>query len=100
MPQKRSRAIREKVGPDDVGTTVDAYDASFGLAFVGSFPKEDEGPNEEDALVHICMVVGQHYQTTRRILARCERAGITAIVHAMPTCVACIGRVYERNLPL
>jgi hypothetical protein len=46
------------MGPGDTGTTVDAYETNFGLVFVGSF---DATEDDEDPLVHICMVVGQHY---------------------------------------
>ena len=76
--------------------TIDAYESNFGFAFYGSF---DANEDEEDPLVHICMVVGQRYQLTRRVLARCERDHVRAVVHAVPTCVACIARVYERTLP-
>jgi hypothetical protein len=84
----------------ELGDAVDAYDVHFGVVFIGSFDANSEEGEEKDPVSHLCMVVGQHYQKTRRVHARCERGQVHAIVRAYVTCFQCLAYKQERNMPL
>ncbi len=79
----------------DAESRLDAYECFFGTQTSASLIALSDG------VAHIAMCIGQHHDYTRRFKARCGAFEQTVVTkEAYPTCVACIGHVFEKRLPL